>query len=134
VKLDEVPRALLRMPYEMAHMPLQFVEDDVMSHRARRDPLRLGYESLLVRLDAAAGGLLDDEAATTRADALRERTAEVRAEIADYREQAARKWAQAGQARIERYRRYRHEQAAQRNPGTLGAGRRADRSTPTGSS
>ena len=114
IKLDEVPRLLLRPSYEVVHGPLQFVEDEVMSALARRNPLRVGYERLLVGLDDAAGRLLGDEAATTRAYASRERTAAVRAEIADYREREARRCARAGQARMQRYRLYRDQQAARR--------------------
>ena len=128
IKLDEVPRLLLRPSYEVVHGPLQFVEDEVMSRRARRNPLRVGYEWLLVGLDDAAGRLLGDEAAATRADALRARTAAARAEIADYREREARRWARAGRARMQRYRLYRDQQAARR---VHGPGTPAARSTPT---
>jgi hypothetical protein len=114
---------LLRPSYEVVHGPLQFVEDAVMSHRARRNPLRVGYEWLLVGLDDAAGRLLGDEAAAIRADALRERTASARAEIADFREREARRFARAGQARMQRYRLYREDQAARSGPRTRGRAR-----------
>lgn len=113
---------LLRPSYEVVHGPLQFVEDEVMSRRARRNPLRVGYEWLLVELDDAAGRLLGNEAAATRADALRERTAAVRAEIVDYREREDRRRARAGQARMQRYRLYRYQQAARRVHGPGDAG------------
>ncbi|MGV9870282.1 hypothetical protein [Rhodococcus koreensis] len=102
-----VPMVLLRTEYEAVRFPLQVIEDDVMSHLDERAPLRLGYESLLIRCDAAAARLLGDEAAATRAHALRERTAAVRVTLAFAQRRTRQRLEAEGAARMERWRRYR---------------------------
>ncbi|MFC9790471.1 hypothetical protein [Rhodococcus sp. NPDC127528] len=76
------PMGFLRVPYEAMQFPLQLIEDFGISHLNQDATLRLAFERLLVDLDATAGRLLDDSAATARASALRQRSAAARITLA----------------------------------------------------
>ncbi|MFE3289179.1 hypothetical protein [Rhodococcus sp. NPDC059234] len=76
------PMVLLRVPYEAMQFPLQLIEDFGVSHLNQAATLRLAFERLLVDLDSTAGRLLDDNAATARASALRQRSAAARIGVA----------------------------------------------------
>lgn len=106
VRSGTVPMVLLRAEYEAVRFPLQVIEDDVMPHLDERAPLRLAYESLLIRCDDTAANLLHDQAAATRAHALRERTAAIRVTIALAQRRTRQRLEAEGTARMERWRQY----------------------------
>ncbi|WP_236603758.1 hypothetical protein [Rhodococcus sp. WAY2] len=101
-----LPMAVLRAEYEAVRFPLQLVEDVGMAHLDQRTPLRLAYEKMLVTVDRAAAHLLDDEAAATRACALRQRTAAVRVTVALRKRRTQQRLEAEGAARMERWRRH----------------------------
>lgn len=106
--------SLIRVNYTMlVRYPLRVIDNVAVSRLDDDAPLRLAYQDLLADLDGAAGRLLGDQSAETRAHALRERTERVRATFAATRGQVQRRMVVEGQRRMDRYQRYRRLQQTQ---------------------
>jgi hypothetical protein len=127
VQLPGAVTALARPCYEIARFGLHVVTETLaptIQHRAvwRR------YERLLVELDAIAAVLLDDDAASSRAEQLRHRIAENLRDVAeidtlviDLELARERRRRLEGSARLEHYRRIHDAQiAAHRHPTPAG--------------
>ena len=82
VRLAGIPRAVLRVEYSLARIPLQLLEDLTAAHLDERAPTRLAYEQFLIGCDRAAAHLLGDKNAAARAADLRRRTTAVRVTLA----------------------------------------------------
>ncbi|MBC2638265.1 hypothetical protein H5400_05030 [Rhodococcus wratislaviensis] len=83
-------RAILRMNYQLARIPLQVVENVGMAQLDEQAPARLAYEQFLIDCDRAAAYLLNDENAAKRAADLKRHTAAVRLLIARQQRRAHR--------------------------------------------
>jgi hypothetical protein len=73
--ISDIPRAVLRAQYRLARMPLQIVEDRVMSRLDAEAPARLFYERSVGVLDVLAGRALGDAEVERRGTAVAERSA-----------------------------------------------------------
>ncbi|MDV6278888.1 IF2 family translation initiation factor, partial [Rhodococcus erythropolis] len=69
-----VPITLLRVQYKIVRIPLQLVEDHLMSRLPTESSARLMYEHTLGVLDSAVGSALGDRDSERRGDALVERS------------------------------------------------------------
>ncbi|PQP13143.1 IF2 family translation initiation factor [Rhodococcus opacus] len=69
-----VPVAVLRLQYKIVRIPLQLVEDQLISRLATESPARLRYERTLGVLDGAVGIALGDSDTERRGNALTERS------------------------------------------------------------
>jgi hypothetical protein len=74
MNIVSVPVAILRLQYRIARVPLQLIEDRVMTRFDAETPARLFYERSLGSLDAAVGSALGDVNLQTRGSALVERS------------------------------------------------------------
>ncbi|WP_304108838.1 IF2 family translation initiation factor [Mycolicibacterium bacteremicum] len=75
MNLIEVPRTVLRLQYQIVRIPLQLLEDRVMSRLENEAPARLLYERSLGALDAAIGNALGDRRLAHSGVVLAERSA-----------------------------------------------------------
>ena len=108
-----VPIRLLRFQYTILRIPLQLVEDQLMSRLATESPARLMYERTLGVLDGAVGSALGDRDTERRDDALTERS-DALARAAELDEEAARTEAEADTALETKRKQVQDEQAAAR--------------------
>jgi hypothetical protein len=92
-----VPFTILRLQYTILRIPLQLVEDQLMSRLATESPARLMYERTLGVLDGAVGSALGDRDTERRGDALTERS-DALARAAELDQDAARTEAEADTA------------------------------------
>jgi len=60
MNLSSAPLAVLRVPYMIVRLPLQLIEQQVMSRLSEEAPVRLVYERTLGALDGAVGSMLGD--------------------------------------------------------------------------
>ena len=60
MNIVNVPVVILRLQYRLARLPLQLIEDRVMTRLDAETPARLFYERSLGTLDAAVGSVLGD--------------------------------------------------------------------------
>jgi hypothetical protein len=93
MRITEVPFAVMRFQYEMARLPFQLIEEQVVARLGAEAPARLFYERSLGVLDATVGAALGDleiaergVALAVRSDAL-DRAAELDATAAEERQQ-----------------------------------------------
>lgn len=75
MNLIEVPRTVLRLQYQIIRIPLQLLEDRVVSRLETEAPARLLYERSLGALDAAIGNALGDRRLAHDGVVLAERSA-----------------------------------------------------------
>ena len=94
MEITDVPFAVLRFQYQLARLPLQLIEEQVVAGMSSEAPTRLFYERWLGGLDAAVGKMLGDPdlekrgaALIERSDALR-RAAQLDATATQHQEQA----------------------------------------------
>jgi hypothetical protein len=78
MKITDVPLAVLRFQYQVARLPLSFIEQQVVARMDPEAPVRLLYERSLGMLDSTVGSALDapeveqrGAARIERSDALR---------------------------------------------------------------
>jgi hypothetical protein len=102
MKISGLPRAVLRAQYQLARIPLQLIEDRVVTRIPNEAPARLLYERSLGKLDSSVGAVLNDPELADRGAALVERsdtraraaeldaTAEARKQQADAKLKSAR--------------------------------------------
>jgi len=90
MNLSSAPLAVLRVPYMIVRLPLQLIEQQVMSRLSEEAPVRLVYERTLGALDGAVGSVLGDRRAVQRGAALTERS-DALARAAELDEQATQK-------------------------------------------
>ena len=95
MEITDVPFAVLRFQYQLARIPLQLIEEQVVAGMSSEAPTRLFYERWLGGLDATVGKMLGDPdlekrgaALIERSDALR-RAAQLDATATQNQEQAA---------------------------------------------
>jgi hypothetical protein len=74
MKIAEIPFAVLRFQYQIARLPLQLIEDQVVARLRSEGPARLLYERSFGALDATVGKLLGDPELAKRGAALVERS------------------------------------------------------------
>lgn len=75
MRLNTLPRDVLRVEYQAVRLPLQVVEQQILTRYLPDDaPLRLAFERAVGSLDEYAGRVLDDEAIQRRGEALRRRS------------------------------------------------------------
>jgi hypothetical protein len=74
VKITELPFAVLRFQYQLARIPLQMIEVQVLGRLGEEAPARLMYERSLGRLDMAVGTALGAPDVERRGAALVERS------------------------------------------------------------
>lgn len=74
MKITEVPFAVLRFQYQLARVPLQLLEDRVVSRMDEESPARLLYERSMGRLDVTVGSVLGASDVQRRGAALIERS------------------------------------------------------------
>jgi hypothetical protein len=74
MKITDVPFAVLRFQYQLARVPLQLIEDRVVSRMAEESAARLLYERSMGRLDVAVGSALGASDVQRRGAALIERS------------------------------------------------------------
>ena len=108
-----VPITLLRLQYTILRIPLQLVEDQLMSRLATESPARLMYERTLGVLDGAVGSALGDRDTERRGDALTERS-DALARAAELDQDAARTEAEADTALEIKRKQVHDDQAAAR--------------------
>ena len=60
MEITDVPFAVLRFQYQLARLPLQLIEEQVVAGMSSEAPTRLFYERWLGGLDAAVGKMLAD--------------------------------------------------------------------------
>lgn len=79
------PRVAARFGYRLIRLPLQLVDDLVLSRTlGADDPIRLAFDRALIGCDRLAACLLDDPTSAQRAADLGERSAAIRLSIARY--------------------------------------------------
>lgn len=78
MKISDVPFAILRLHYRAARLPLQIVEEQVVTRLDNESPARLIYERSLGALDVTVGNLLGDSEIAERGAALAERSEALR--------------------------------------------------------
>jgi hypothetical protein len=74
MKITDVPFAVLRFQYQLARVPLQLIEDQVVARMGAESPARLMYERSVGKLDVAVGTALDAPDVQRRGTALVERS------------------------------------------------------------
>lgn len=74
MKITELPFAVLRFQYQLARIPLQMIEAQVLARLDEEAPARLMYERSLGRLDMAVGTALGAPDVERRGAALVERS------------------------------------------------------------
>jgi hypothetical protein len=74
MKIAEIPFVVLRFQYQIARLPLQLIEDQVVARLHSEGPARLLYERSFGALDATVGKLLGDPQLEKRGAALVERS------------------------------------------------------------
>ena len=74
MKIAEIPLVVLRFQYQIARLPLQLIEDQVVARLHSEGPARLLYERSFGALDATVGKLLGDPQLEKRGAALVERS------------------------------------------------------------
>ena len=74
MKIAEIPLVVLRFQYQIARLPLQLIEDQVVARLRSEGPARLLYERSFGALDATVGKLLGDPQLEKRGAALVERS------------------------------------------------------------
>ncbi|WP_240430696.1 hypothetical protein [Mycobacterium shigaense] len=74
MKISSIPLAALRFQYNLTRLPLQLIEDRVVTRVGSEVPARLLYERSLGMLDATVGRALRDADIVERGAALLERT------------------------------------------------------------
>ncbi|OBI84018.1 IF2 family translation initiation factor [Mycobacterium sp. E740] len=74
MSLTAIPRAVLRIQYQLARMPLQLIDDQFVARLDSEDPARLFYRRSLGMLDTAVGTALGDPELRKRGVALVERS------------------------------------------------------------
>ncbi len=74
MKIVEIPLVVLRFQYQIARLPLQLIEDQVVARLRSEGPARLFYERSFGALDATVGKLLGDPQLEKRGAALVERS------------------------------------------------------------
>ena len=74
MKIAEIPFVVLRFQYQIARLPLQLIEDQVVARLRSEGPARLLYERSFGALDATVGKLLGDPQLEKRGAALVERS------------------------------------------------------------
>ena len=74
MEITDVPFAFLRFQYQLARVPLQLIEEQVVAGMSSEAPTRLFYERWLGGLDAAVGKMLGDPDLQKRGAALIERS------------------------------------------------------------
>ena len=74
MKVAEIPFVVLRFQYQIARLPLQLIEDQVVARLHSEGPARLLYERSFGALDATVGKLLGDPQLEKRGAALVERS------------------------------------------------------------
>ena len=74
MKVVEIPLVVLRFQYQIARLPLQLIEDQVVARLRSEGPARLLYERSFGALDATVGKLLGDPQLEKRGAALVERS------------------------------------------------------------
>ena len=74
MKITDVPFAVLRFQYQLARVPLQLLEDQVVARLDAESAARLLYERSMGRLDVAVGSALRAPAVERRGAALVERS------------------------------------------------------------
>jgi hypothetical protein len=78
MKITDVPFAVLRFQYQLARVPLQLIEDQVVAKMDGESPARLLYERSVGRLDMAVGTALGAPEVERRGAALIERSEALR--------------------------------------------------------
>jgi len=78
MEITDVPFAFLRFQYQLARVPLQLIEEQVVAGMSSDAPTRLFYERWLGELDATVGKMLGDPDLETRGAALIERSEALR--------------------------------------------------------
>ena len=78
MEITDVPFAFLRFQYQLARVPLQLIEEQVVAGMSSDAPTRLFYERWLGELDATVGKMLGDPDLKTRGAALIERSEALR--------------------------------------------------------
>jgi len=78
MEITDVPFAFLRFQYQLARVPLQLIEEQVVAGMSSDAPTRLLYERWLGELDATVGKMLGDPDLETRGAALIERSEALR--------------------------------------------------------
>lgn len=94
MKMTDVPFAVLRLQYQLARIPLQVIEEQVVARMDAEAPARLLYERSMGKLDLAVGGALGAPEVERRGAALLERS-EALSRAATLEEAADRTMAQA---------------------------------------
>ncbi|BBY44653.1 IF2 family translation initiation factor [Mycolicibacterium celeriflavum] len=74
MSLTAIPRAVLRLQYQVARMPLQLIDERFVARMDSEAPARLFYERSLGMLDTAVGAALGDPALRKRGATLIERS------------------------------------------------------------
>jgi hypothetical protein len=74
MKITDVPLAVLRFQYQVARLPLSFIEQQVVARMDPEAPVRLLYERSLGMLDSTVGSALDAPDVEQRGAALIERS------------------------------------------------------------
>jgi hypothetical protein len=74
MEITDVPFAFLRFQYQLARIPLQLIEEQVVAGMSSEAPTRLLYERWLGGLDATFGKMLGDPDLEKRGAALIERS------------------------------------------------------------
>ncbi|KUI02852.1 hypothetical protein [Mycobacterium sp. IS-3022] len=74
MSLTAIPRAVLRIQYQVARMPLQLIDDRFVARMDSEAPARLFYERSLGMLDTAVGVALGDPELRKRGATLVERS------------------------------------------------------------
>ncbi|OBG12051.1 IF2 family translation initiation factor [Mycolicibacterium celeriflavum] len=74
MSLTAIPRAVLRLQYQVARMPLQLIDDRFVARMDSEAPARLFYERSLGMLDTAVGAALGDPELRKRGATLVERS------------------------------------------------------------
>ena len=74
MEITDVPFAVLRFQYQLARLPLQLIEEQVVAGMSSEAPTRLFYERWLGGLDATVGNLLGDPKLEERGGARIERS------------------------------------------------------------
>jgi hypothetical protein len=74
MNITEIPLAVLRLQYRIARVPLELIDQRIVSQMDAEAPLRLLYERSIGSLDAAVGNILRDSKLRQRGTALAERS------------------------------------------------------------
>jgi hypothetical protein len=74
MEITDVPFAVLRFQYQLARLPLQLIEEQVVAGMSSQAPTRVFYERWLGGLDASVGKMLGDPDLEKRGAALIERS------------------------------------------------------------